>query len=123
MREYILKRQKTRHSRTMRVRKQLRGTALRPRMSVVKSNQHLQVQLIDDEAGVTIGSIGTFAKELRTTDFNRKSKESAKKLGQRIAEIAKEKNINEVIFDRGRHKYHGVLAELADAARDGGLKF
>lgn len=123
MREFIRKRQKTRNARTMRVRKKLRGTAQRPRMSVVKSNLHLQVQLIDDEAGTTLGAIGTFAKEFKNTDFACKNKESAKKLGTRIAEIAKEKNINEVIFDRGRHKYHGILAELANAAREGGLKF
>lgn len=123
MREFLLKRQKTRKSRTMRVRNKLRGTALRPRLSVVKSNLHIQVQLIDDEAGATLGSTATFAKEFKTTEFNRKNKESAKKLGSRIAEIAKEKNIVEVIFDRGRHKYHGILAELANAAREAGLKF
>lgn len=123
MRQYIVKRQKTRLARTMRVRKKLRGTALRPRMSVVKSNLHLQVQLIDDESGSTLGSTATFAKEFKGTEFGKKNKLSAKAIGTRIAEIAKEKNISEVIFDRGRHKYHGILAELATAAREAGLKF
>lgn len=123
MTQNILKRQKTRQARTMRVRNKLRGTAQRPRMSVVKSNLHLQVQLIDDETGSTLGSTATFAKEFKKTEFNRKSKESAKAIGTRIAEIAKDKNISEVIFDRGRHKYHGILAELATAAREAGLKF
>jgi large subunit ribosomal protein L18 len=123
MRQFIVKRQKTRQARVMRVRKKLRGTAQRPRMSVVKSNQHLQVQLIDDETGTTLGSTATFAKEFKATEFNKKNKQSAKAMGARIAEIAKGKNISEVIFDRGSHKYHGILAELANAAREAGLKF
>jgi large subunit ribosomal protein L18 len=92
-------------------------------MCVVKSNKHIAVQLIDDEKAVTLGSTATFSKEFKSTEFNKKNKESAKKLGQRIAEIAKDKNITEVIFDRGCSKYHGVLAELANAAREAGLKF
>ena len=105
------------------MRKKLSGTAQRPRLCVVKSNKHIQVQLIDDERGHTLGSAATFEKEYGNTEFGRKSKVSAKKLGERIALIAKEQNIDEVIFDRGRHKYHGVLAELANAARENGLKF
>lgn len=109
--------------RAIRVRKHLRGTALKPRLSVVKSNSHIQAQLIDDEAGVTIGSAATFSKEMRKTEFGRKNKASARKIGELIAEIAKKKNIKEVVFDRGPSKYHGILAELADAARAGGLQF
>jgi large subunit ribosomal protein L18 len=107
----------------MRVRKNVRGTSVKPRMSVFKSNKHLSVQLIDDEHGVTLGALGTVAKEFKGTEYASKSKASAKKLGERIAEIAKQKNIKEVVFDRGPYKYHGVLAELADAARAGGLQF
>lgn len=109
--------------RAMRVRKKLQGSGLKPRLCVVKSNKHIQVQLINDEEGVTIGSTSTFAKEFRNTEFNKKCKATASRLGQRIAEIASEKNILEVVFDRGAHKYHGILAELANAARAGGLKF
>lgn len=112
-----------RKKRALRVRKHLRGNAAKPRLCVVKSNKHISAQLVDDESGITLGSIATFGKELRNTEFNKRNKESARKLGEHIAEIAKSKNIKEVIFDRGSAKYHGVLAELADAARAGGLQF
>ena len=112
-----------RQKRAQRVRKHLRGTSTKPRLSVVKSNCHIQAQLIDDETGMTIVGISTFAKEFRNTEFNRKNKASARKIGEQIAEVAKSKNIKEVVFDRGPSKYHGVLAELADAARAGGLQF
>ncbi|MEM1282320.1 MAG: 50S ribosomal protein L18 [Chlamydiota bacterium] len=115
------KRQKL--SRTMRVRKRLRGSSIKPRLCVVKTNNHIHVQLINDEDGLTIGSTSTLNKEFRKTEFNKKSKTSAAKLGVRIAEIANENNIREVIFDRGPHKYHGILAELANAARENGLQF
>lgn len=123
MRNAMLKKQELRHKRSMRVRKHLHGSIVKPRLCVVKSNKHIQVHLIDDENGVTLGSTATFAKEFRSTEHNCKNKSSARKLGERIAEIAKEKNIKEVVFDRGPFKYHGILAELADAARAGGLKF
>lgn len=115
--------QKLRVKRALRVRKNLRGSAAKPRLSVIKSNSHIQAQLIDDDTGQTLGATATFAKEFRGTEFNRKNKASARKLGEHIAEIAKNKNIKEVVFDRGPFKYHGILAELADAARAGGLKF
>lgn len=123
MRNTIIKRQAVRNRRSMRVRKHVRGTQIKPRMCVVKSNKHIQVQLIDDEAGVTLGSISTYAKEFRDTEFARKSKESAKKLGEKIAEIATKSNIKEVVFDRGPFAYKGILAELANAARAAGLQF
>jgi large subunit ribosomal protein L18 len=123
MRNTILKKQKLRTKRRLRVRKKLFGTSARPRLCVVKSNSHIQVQLIDDQDGVTLGGTATFAKEFRDTEFNRKNKASARKLGEKIAEIAKAKKITEVIFDRGQFNYHGILAELADAARAGGLQF
>jgi large subunit ribosomal protein L18 len=112
-----------RHKRALRVRKHLYGTAAKPRLCVVKTNQHIQVQLIDDDAGATLGQTATFAKEFRNTEFAAKNKNSARKLGETIAEIAKKKNIKTVIFDRGPFKYHGILAELADAARSAGLQF
>ncbi len=110
-------------SRTMRVRRKLRGSSIKPRLCVVKSNNHIHVQLINDEDGVTIGSTSTLSKEFRKTEFNKRDKNSAAKLGVRIAQIANENNIREVIFDRGPNKYHGVLAELANAARENGLQF
>lgn len=123
MRNQIMKKQSLRQKRAWRVRKKLKGTAEKPRLSVHKSNQHILAQLIDDEKGVVIGMSGTIAKEFRSTPFEKKNKESAKKIGEKIAEIAKANNIKEVIFDRGPFRYHGILAELADAARAGGLKF
>lgn len=117
------KRKQLREKRALRVRKGFFGTSTKPRLCVVKSNCHIHAQLIDDETGNTLGSIATFAKEFRNTEFNRKNKASARKLGEQIAEIAKGKNIKEVLFDRGPFKYHGILAELADAARAGGLQF
>jgi len=107
----------------MRVRKKLRGTSTKPRLSVIKSNKHIQVQLIDDEKGLTLGSTATFATEFRETEFAKKNKVSAAKLGEKIAEIAKSHNVTEVVFDRGPFKYHGILAALADGARAAGLQF
>lgn len=112
-----------RQKRAMRVRKGLRGNAQKPRLCAVKSNCHIQVQLIDDEAGKTLAGVATFAKEFRGTPFCKKNKASAKRLGEHIAEQALKLGIKEVIFDRGPFKYHGVLAELADAARSAGLQF
>lgn len=119
----IFKKQQLRKKRGWRVRKQLQGSAERPRLCVVKSNKHIQAQLIDDEAGVTIAGIATCSSEFRGTEFGCKNKASARKIGEKIAEIAKEKNIKQVIFDRGPFKYHGILAELANAAREFGLQF
>lgn len=96
---------------------------MKPRLSVVKSNNHIQVQLIDDEQGKTLAGTATFAKEFRKTEFGKKNKASARKLGEKIAALAQEQNIKELVFDRGPFKYHGILAELADAARAAGLKF
>lgn len=117
------KNQVLRGKRAIRVRQHLRGSETKPRLCVVKSNKHIQAQLIDDEAGKTLGAVATYSKDLRETEFGKKNKPAARKLGELIAEIAKSKNIKEVVFDRGPFKYHGVLAELADAARAGGLRF
>lgn len=123
MKNTILKLHQMRRKRAMRNRKKLRGTETTPRMCVVKSNKHIQVQIIDDETGRTLGAASTFSKEFRGTPFAKKNKESARKLGERIAEIAKSHQIKAVVFDRGPFKYHGILAELADAARNSGLQF
>lgn len=123
MKTLEFKKQQKRHKRALRVRKSLRGTALRPRLCVVKSNAHIEVQMIDDENGKTLASTSTRSSEFRNTEFNRRNKQSAKKLGEKIAELAQEQKIGEVVFDRGCHKFHGVLAELAEAARSSGLKF
>lgn len=109
--------------RKMRVRRKVRGTAERPRLSVLKTNQHISAQLIDDEAGITLLCAGTMMKEFRDRSMGRKNKTAARQIGVRLAELAKEKNIGAVVFDRGSYKYHGVLAELAEGARESGLQF
>jgi large subunit ribosomal protein L18 len=109
--------------RAWRVRKKLRGSAQCPRLSVFKGIRHLQVQLIDDENGRTLAGTSTYAKQFKNTQFNRKSKEAATALGEFIGKVAREQHIEEVIFDRGRFKYHGIVAALADGARSAGLKF
>jgi large subunit ribosomal protein L18 len=107
--------------RAMRVRAHLRGTAKRPRMCVVKSNMHVYVQLIDDEHGLTLASAQSGGKSVQGTELAKKSKVAAKIVGETIAQKAKALGITHVIFDRGPFKYHGVLAELANAARQQGL--
>ncbi|MBU6383123.1 MAG: 50S ribosomal protein L18 [Verrucomicrobia bacterium] len=114
------RRKTARAARVMRVRKKVRGTAEKPRFSVLKTNMHLYAQLIDDEKGVTLAGFGTQSKGCRE---KRKSKTGAKEVGQQIAHLAKGKNINTVVFDRGRYKFHGLIAELANSAREAGLQF
>lgn len=110
-----------RSKRALRVRAQLRGSVLKPRMCVVKSNKQLYVQLIDDVNGKTLASAQTGGKAAQGTELAKKSKASAKLIGEMIAQKAKALGITQVIFDRGPFKYHGVLAELANAARQQGL--
>jgi large subunit ribosomal protein L18 len=103
-----------------RVRTKISGTAERPRLCVYRSNSNLYVQVIDDVAGNTLVSASTLDKEVKNKHAN---KEAAKEVGTLIAKRATEKNITEVVFDRGGYIYHGVVKELAEAAREGGLKF
>jgi large subunit ribosomal protein L18 len=117
------RRQRARLARVMRVRGQIRGTAEKPRLSVHKSNAHIYAQLIDDVTGMTLAGIGTLSKENQKTAHHQKSKAAARHIGTQIAQIAKKKNIAHVVFDRGRYKFHGTVAELANAAREAGLQF
>ena len=103
-----------------RVRNKISGTAECPRLSVFRSNTNLYVQVIDDENQVTLVSASTLDKEVKTKKAN---KEAAKELGTLIAKKAKAKKIETVVFDRGGYVYHGVVKELADAAREAGLMF
>ena len=123
MNNTLEKKKQLRKKRTMRVRQHVQGNSTKPRLCVVKTNCHIHVQLIDDENRLTLGSISTISKEFRETEFNKRNKASARKLGVRIGEIAKEKSIEKVVFDRGPSKYHGVLAEVAEGARSAGLQF
>lgn len=106
--------------RHLRVRRKISGTSERPRLCVYRSNTNLYVQIIDDVAGNTLVSCSTLDKEIKTKHSN---KEAAKEVGTMIAKKALEKNIKSVVFDRGGYIYHGVVKELAEAAREGGLEF
>lgn len=114
------KRKIARRARVFRVRKKLHGTASCPRLSVLKTNVHISAQLIDDDARVTLAGFSTQSKD---ASVKRKSKQGAIAVGQAIARLAKEKKIDTVIFDRGRYKFHGLIAELANSAREAGLQF
>lgn len=103
-----------------RVRRKISGTAECPRLCVFRSNNNLYVQVIDDVKGNTLASASTLDKEVKTKHSN---KEAAKEVGALIAKRAIEKNIKTVVFDRGGYIYHGVVKELAEAARKGGLEF
>ncbi len=109
-----------RERRHIRVRNKISGTAERPRLCVYRSNSNLYVQVIDDVAGTTLAQASTLDKEVKTKHAN---KEAAKEVGALIAKRASEKKIKEVVFDRGGYIYHGVVKELAEAAREGGLTF
>ncbi len=119
----VIKNRKTKTKRAMRVRQHLRGTSLKPRMCVVKTNKHIQVQLIDDETGTVLASLSTNAKEFRNTEHCKKNKNSAKVLGEKIGSKAVALGLKQVVFDRGPFRYHGILKELADSARSSGLQF
>ena len=113
-------RKEQRVRRHLRVRTKISGTAERPRLCVYRSNNNLYVQVIDDVKATTLVSASTLDKEIKTKHSN---KEAAKELGALIAKRALEKDIKTVVFDRGGYIYHGVVKELAEAAREGGLEF
>ncbi len=118
----LKKRDVQRRRRSFRVRNKVRGSALKPRLSVYKSNKHLYVQLIDDEAGKTLFGLGTMSASAKGT-HDKKSKDACRFLGEKVAVKASELGVQSVIFDRGRFTYHGLLSQFADAAREAGLKF
>jgi large subunit ribosomal protein L18 len=103
-----------------RIRKRLSGSVERPRMTVYRSNKQIYVQLVDDISGQTLVSASSKEKEIASQKVNKI--EQAKLVGKRIAEKAKEKGIESVVFDRNGYLYHGRVKNLADAARESGLK-
>ncbi|MGW5750508.1 50S ribosomal protein L18 [Nocardia rhamnosiphila] len=107
--------------RHFRLRKKIEGTTVRPRLIVHRSSRHLHVQLVDDSAGRTLASASTIEADVRALEGDKTAK--GKKVGELIAERAKAAGVEAVVFDRGGHDYHGRIAALADAAREGGLKF
>ena len=111
---------KTRQKRHLRVRNRVAGTAERPRLNVFRSLKHIYAQVIDDEKGMTLAAASSLDKDFQGKGGNIAA---AKAVGAAIAKKALEKGITEVVFDRGGYIYHGRVAALAEAAREGGLKF
>lgn len=102
--------------RRKRIRAKISGTSSRPRLSIFKSNKYIYAQVINDDKGETIFG-------LSDRNLKEKNPEKSKVLGEMIAKKAKEKKINEVVFDRGGFSYHGKIKAIADAVREGGIKF
>ena len=111
----------SRFRRHARLRKKIAGTAERPRLVVNRSSRHIHVQLVDDLEGVTLAAASSIEADVRAVEGDKKA--HSVRVGQLIAERAKAAGIQEAVFDRGGYTYGGRIAALADAARDGGLKF
>lgn len=109
--------------RKRRVRGKVFGTPEIPRLTVTKSLANMFVQVVDDQNAVTLAAVATNAKAFRDLGFKGSKVEAAKKVGELIARVAKEKGIEKVVFDRNQNRYHGRVKAVADGARDGGLKF
>jgi large subunit ribosomal protein L18 len=112
-----------RQRRAFRVRKRTRGTAVRPRLSVVRSHKHISVQVIDDLSGKTLAAASSQDKQLSGKLKRGGNATAAQEVGKAIAERAIKAGIKAVCFDRGAYRYHGRVAALANAAREGGLSF
>ncbi|MEO5723039.1 MAG: 50S ribosomal protein L18 [Ilumatobacteraceae bacterium] len=116
------KRREGRITRHRRVRKKIHGTAARPRLAVFRSNKHIALQLIDDDAGRTLAAASSGEKDQRDVG-NGSSVAAAARVGQLIGERSKALGVTEVVFDRGGFLYHGRVAAVAAAAREAGLEF
>jgi large subunit ribosomal protein L18 len=114
-------RRTSRVRRHARLRKKIEGTADRPRLVVNRSSRHIHVQLVNDLNGTTLAAASSIEADVRGVDGDKKA--HSKRVGQLIAERAKAAGIETIVFDRGGYTYGGRLAALADAAREGGLKF
>lgn len=107
----------------MSVRRRIRGTGQRPRLSVFRSHKHIYAQVIDDESGRTLAQASTRDKDLAGAVGYGGNRDAAKAVGQALAQRAAEAGVKAVKFDRREYKYHGRIAALADAAREQGLGF
>jgi large subunit ribosomal protein L18 len=115
------RRRLARTRRHVRIRKKISGTAQRPRLAVNRSARHMVAQLIDDVAGHTVASASSMEADVRGLDGDKKAR--AAKVGELLASRAREAGVSAAVFDRGGYDYHGRIAALADAAREGGLEF
>lgn len=123
MKKSMLVKEKRRLRRKRSVRSRLRKNSDFPRLSVNRSLKHISVQVIDDESGRTLASATSTAKSLADQMKGKSKTECAAVIGAEIARKAKDAGVKEVVLDRGKSKYHGRVRALADAAREGGLKF
>ncbi len=112
-----------RRRKALRIRKRVRGTAERPRLSVFRSHANIYCQVIDDQSGRTLAAASSQDKTLRAALQGLKKAEIAAKVGGLIADRAKQHGVKRVCFDRGHYQYHGRVKALAEAARSGGLEF
>jgi large subunit ribosomal protein L18 len=106
-----------------RIRRKLRGTSVRPRLAVFRSQSHIYAQIVDDEAGTTLCGASSLDKDVRAKARRGSTVAAATEVGGLIAGRARDKGVAEVVFDRGGFQYHGRVKALAEAAREGGLKF
>ena len=120
-RKHTASRVKARLNRQARGRKKISGTAERPRLVVTRSAKHISVQVVDDLVGKTLAYASTMESDVRGSEGDKTAK--AKLVGGLVAERAKAAGVESVVFDRAGNKYHGRIAALADAAREGGLSF
>ncbi|MEL6676249.1 MAG: 50S ribosomal protein L18 [Bacteroidota bacterium] len=104
-----------------RIRTNMSGTEAKPRLSIFRSNKQIYAQIIDDTKGQTLVSCSSRTKDLNLQPLSKT--ETSREVGKKLAEIAKEKGIEQVVFDRGGYKYHGRVKALAEGAREGGLNF
>jgi len=116
-------RQVNRKKRHRRVRTKVSGTAERPRLNVFRSSKHIYAQVIDDQAGETMVAASSIDSQMRSELKHGGNREAARKVGELLAKRAVDKGIKDVVFDRGGYLYHGRVKELADGAREAGLKF
>src|SRR3954469_24637531 len=107
--------------RQVRGRKKVSGTAERPRLVVTRSSKHISVQVVDDLVGRTLASASTMEPDVRSLEGDKSAK--ARRVGELVAERAQAAGVTSAVFDRAGNKYHGRVAALADAAREGGLTF
>jgi large subunit ribosomal protein L18 len=110
-------------ARHYRVRRKVSGTAQRPRLSVFRSLNRVYVQVIDDQKGVTLAAASSTDEAVKSVAKGKTKTDEARAVGATIAKLAKERGVTEVVFDRGGYLYHGRVKAVAEAAREGGLKF
>ena len=112
-----------RERRKLRIRRKIGGTAVQPRLTVFRTAKHIYAQVIDDNSGRTLAHVSTLSKDLKGTLDDGNTTDAAKKVGALVAKICLSKKIDRVVFDRNGYLYHGRVSALANAAREGGLKF